>query len=53
MASTVAAMMATLVIETVGTQEYQIDRRAFVERFALAYGAGAAAEVEAQLLPTG
>ena len=47
----VGAMMATLVIETVGTQEYQIDRRAFVERLALAYGAAAAAEVEAMLRP--
>ncbi|MFJ1702219.1 carbohydrate kinase family protein [Kitasatospora sp. NPDC088346] len=42
-------MLATLVIETVGTQEYQLRRGSFVGRFEAAYGAEAAAEVRAKL----
>lgn len=42
-------MMATLVIETVGTQEYHFDAGIFLERFSEAYGADAAAEVRPQL----
>ncbi|WP_371496651.1 carbohydrate kinase family protein [Kitasatospora sp. NBC_00374] len=42
-------MLATLVIETVGTQEYQLRRSSFVSRFEAAYGAEAAAEVRAKL----
>ncbi|MER8182639.1 carbohydrate kinase family protein [Kitasatospora sp. NPDC094015] len=42
-------MLATLVIETVGTQEYQLRRSSFLKRFEAAYGAEAAAEVRAKL----
>ncbi len=38
-------MVATLVIETVGTQEYRVERAEFSQRFAEAYGADAAAEL--------
>ena len=48
-AAQVGSMLATLVIETVGTQEYQLSRGDFLERFAEAYGADAAAEVGAHL----
>lgn len=42
-------MLATLVIETVGTQEYELRHGQFLQRFALAYGDAAAAEVHAKL----
>ncbi|MEU9126737.1 carbohydrate kinase family protein [Kitasatospora sp. NPDC048540] len=42
-------MLATLVIETVGTQEYQLRRGSFLKRFEAAYGAEAAAEIRAKL----
>ncbi|GAA1934595.1 carbohydrate kinase family protein [Streptomyces sodiiphilus] len=42
-------MLATLVIETVGTQEYELRRGAFLERFAKAYGPQAADEVRGHL----
>ncbi len=42
-------MLATYVIETVGTQEYELGRGGFLARFAEAYGADAAAEVEPHL----
>ncbi|MFJ8041021.1 carbohydrate kinase family protein [Kitasatospora sp. NPDC096147] len=42
-------MVATLVIETVGTQEYELKHTAFLERFTAAYGEEAAAEVRAKL----
>ena len=38
-------MLATLVIETIGTQEYDLRRGHFLERFAVAYGGDAADEV--------
>lgn len=38
-------MLATYVIETVGTQEYRFTREEFLDRFAQAYGAGAAEEI--------
>jgi adenosine kinase len=41
----VGSMLATYVIETVGTQEYEIARGGFLERFTDAYGEEAAAEV--------
>src|SRR3954447_15014969 len=44
-AAQVGSMLATLVIETVGTQEYDLARAHFLDRFAPAYGADAAAEV--------
>ena len=48
-AAQIGCMLATLVIETVGTQEYELRRGHFVERFAAAYGDEAAAEVRAKL----
>lgn len=42
-------MLATLVIETVGTQEYELRRGHFLERFTKAYGDDAAAEITARL----
>lgn len=40
------ALLATYVIETVGTQEYELARAHFLERMARSYGDDAAAEVE-------
>ncbi|GAA2060049.1 carbohydrate kinase family protein [Catenulispora yoronensis] len=48
-AAQVGCMLATLVIETVGTQEYDLVRGRFVERFAEAYGNEAVAEVAGHL----
>ncbi|MEE1928677.1 carbohydrate kinase family protein [Streptomyces sp. TRM 70351] len=48
-AAQVGCMLATLVIETVGTQEYALQRGHFMERFTKAYGADAAAEVHSRL----
>ncbi len=42
-------MLATLVIETVGTQEYELSRGHFMDRFTKAYGPDAAAEIRAHL----
>jgi adenosine kinase len=42
-------MLATYVIETVGTQEYELGRGGFLQRFADAYGPDAAADVEPHL----
>ncbi|KAB8168613.1 carbohydrate kinase family protein [Streptomyces sp. 3MP-14] len=44
-AAQLGCMVATLVIETVGTQEYTLNRGAFVERFTKAYGIDAAEEI--------
>ena len=41
----VGSLLATLVIETVGTQEYQVKAPAFAERLAESYGDDCAAEV--------
>ena len=41
--------MATYVIETTGTQEYDLARRHFLERLAKAYGDDAASDVEPHL----
>lgn len=41
-AAQVGCTLATTVLETVGTQEYTLDRPAFLERLASAYGAEAA-----------
>ncbi|GAA3370506.1 carbohydrate kinase family protein [Streptomyces sannanensis] len=49
-AAQVGCMLATLVIETLGTQEYTLSREPFMERFTKAYGHEAAAEVQAHLL---
>jgi len=48
-AAQVGCMLATLVIETVGTQEYTLRRGHFLERFAKAYGDDAAGEVRVHL----
>ena len=48
-AAQVGCMLATLVIETVGTQEYELRRGHFMERFTKAYGDEAAAEVRVHL----
>lgn len=49
-AAQVGCMLATLVIETVGPQEYELRRGHFMERFTKAYGDDAAAEIQS-LLP--
>lgn len=41
--------LATYVVETVGTQEYVIGRRHFLDRFEATYGSAAVAEVEPHL----
>ena len=46
----VGATLATLVLETVGPQEYDLSRAGFVQRFTAAYGADAAAELEPHLV---
>ncbi|MDH6115854.1 carbohydrate kinase family protein [Kitasatospora sp. GAS204B] len=48
-AAQIGCALATLVIETVGTQEYELRTGHFLERFAAAYGEQAAAEVRAKL----
>ncbi|MDQ0830472.1 adenosine kinase [Streptomyces achromogenes] len=48
-AAQIGCMLATLVIETVGTQEYQLRRAHFMERFTKAYGDEAGAEVRKHL----
>jgi len=48
-AAQVGNMLATLVIETLGTQEYELRRSHFMERFTKAYGDTAAAEVQKHL----
>jgi len=45
----VGSMLATYVVETIGTQEYELGRRRFLERFTQAYGDQACAEVEPHL----
>ncbi len=45
------SMIATYVLETTGTQEYHFTKEEFVNRFALAYGDEAAAEI-ARHMPT-
>lgn len=43
----VGSLLATYVIETVGTQEFTLDPKVFLERFAAAYGTQAASEIKA------
>lgn len=45
----IGALLATLVIETVGPQEYELGRRAFTDRFVEAYGTAAGGELAASL----
>lgn len=49
-AAQVGCMLATLVIETLGTQEYTLSRTPFMDRFTKAYGHEAAAEVKQYLV---
>jgi len=44
------SMLATYVIETVGTQEYVLSKSHFLERLAEAYGAESAAEIEPHIV---
>ncbi|MGW0733280.1 carbohydrate kinase family protein [Streptomyces sp. NPDC002851] len=48
-AAQVGCMLATLVIETLGTQEYTLRRAHFMDRFTKAYGHEAATEVREHL----
>ena len=48
-AAQLGCMLATLVIETVGTQEYDLRPMNFLERFTKAYGEVASAEVQGHL----
>ena len=45
----VGSLMAAHVIETIGTQEYELGQRAFLERLEEAYGAAAVSDVEPHL----
>jgi adenosine kinase len=45
----IGSMLATYVVETVGTQEYELGAARFLDRFAEAYGHDAAAEVGERL----
>jgi adenosine kinase len=47
----VGSLMATYVLETVGTQEYELEREDFLKRLAESYGDDAAAEVRPHLIP--
>ncbi|WP_405781402.1 carbohydrate kinase family protein [Streptomyces sp. NBC_00859] len=48
-AAQIGCMLATLVIETLGTQEYTLRRANFMDRFTKAYGHDAAEEVRTHL----
>ena len=48
-AAEVGSLLATYVLETVGTQEYELGRGLFLRRLAEAYGDDAAADVEPHL----
>jgi len=48
-AAQVGSLLATYVIETIGTQEYELAQKHFLDRLAKAYGDDAAAEVEPHL----
>jgi adenosine kinase len=49
-AAQVGSLMATLVLETVGTQEYEVEPTSFANRLAQNYGDDAAADVLARLI---
>ncbi|HEU0238578.1 MAG TPA: carbohydrate kinase family protein [Micromonosporaceae bacterium] len=51
-AAQVGSMLATLVLETVGTQEYLVSPDEFTKRLALSYGDDAADEVRPHLVAT-
>lgn len=46
-AAQIGCMLATYVVETIGTQEYRFDRAGFLARFAEAYGSGGSSELDA------
>jgi adenosine kinase len=48
-AAQVGSLVAALVLETVGPQEYEVHADSFVKRFAVSYGDAAAAEVRPHL----
>ena len=48
-AAQLGCLLAVYVVEKVGTQEYTLHQKAFLERFAAAYGADAAAELAAHV----
>lgn len=50
-AAQVGSLLATIVIETVGPQDYEVDAAKFLDRFTEAYGDDAGAEVRAKLVP--
>lgn len=50
-AAQVGSLLATYVIETIGTQEYTVDAGGFLDRLATAYGAPAADDVRPYLPP--
>lgn len=52
-AAQVGSLLATLILETVGTQEYEVRRDVFVKRLAESYGDTAADEVRQHLLGIG
>jgi adenosine kinase len=45
----IGSLLATMVLETVGTQEYDVTREAFAKRLAESYGDDSAAEIEPYL----
>ena len=45
----IGSLLATYVIETVGTQEYELAQRHFLNRFAQTYGQEAADEIAAHI----
>lgn len=45
----VGSLLATYVIETIGTQEFELEKDVFLARFEVAYGESAAAEIKAHL----
>ncbi|MEP6462048.1 MAG: carbohydrate kinase family protein [Frankiaceae bacterium] len=49
-AAQLGSLLATYVIETVGTQEYQLERISFLQRFADAYGSASADDVAGHLV---
>ncbi len=50
-AAQVGSLLATLVLETVGTQEYDVRRDLFVKRLAESYGDQAADDIRPHILP--
>jgi adenosine kinase len=45
----VGSLLATYVIETIGTQEFELDRSEFLARLELAYGKECAADVRVHI----